>query len=527
MLHTKPLIFLSYAKEDRRRVVGVYRALRKADLNPWMDDPPRAWHREGIQPGREWDNEIRERIAQARVILLFLSSRSVTKRGYVQREYRLALNLALERPPTSISLVPVLLEPCSVPDLRVDTASLRQFHWHLQYRSSLGELVQLVRDIVAPQPVEIPQDQGAALPSPRPDSLGMFAVVESIRSESGQAAGALTNCIGGILRADLETAQRAAWSAKIEGKDVDLKIATEALSATTHPAIAIGSALVLSEAFNRRKIAPSARAYLRKWLTHTVPEVGAIAALLLAQSKRPHSDVFNCLNEYAGSPNRLKGGQALLRYLITPSTSLAGLTEGAPRFVWLVFTNDPHLAGMELRHASFNDAAHRFGILARHQDWRVRETAAAVWGADNRITVKTRLTLLTDQEPRVRFRGLEGLLHATNGDTDLQLIMDTLLQHPAARSESRSWQAHSVNDGKAAIVILEDETGPTPAASSFSFSSMRCDAMESLDPIRLVLRGVVAIGDYCGKTKDPFSWHYGSDVPKWILDSHTASRITG
>ena len=44
----QPIVFLSYAKEDRRRVLNVYRALREAGLRPWMDAPPKPWHREGI-----------------------------------------------------------------------------------------------------------------------------------------------------------------------------------------------------------------------------------------------------------------------------------------------------------------------------------------------------------------------------------------------------------------------------------------------------------------------------------------------
>lgn len=527
MQHSQPIVFLSYAKEDRRRVLNIYRGLRRAGLNPWMDAPPKPWQKEGIRPGCEWDTEIRERIGQAKVILLFLSGQSVTKRGYVQREYRLALNLALERPPGSISLVPILLEPCTVPDLRVDTASLRQFQWHLQYRSSLSELVQLVRDIVAPQPVEVPQPNLVTEPRRPSDSRGIFAVLESIQNDSDQAAGALTKCISGILRANIEDAQRSAWSAKIEPNDVNLRGATDALESIDDPAIAIGCALLLAEAYNRRTIAANARTQLRRWLSHVVPEVGAVGAVLLAQSKRPPSDVLAWLQAYSENPVRMKGGQALLRHLITPFMSLARLTEHAPGFVWQVFTNDPHLAGMELHHASFNDAPHRFEKLVHHHDWRIRETAAAVWGADRRIAVKQKLNILADVEPRVRFRGLEGLLHATNGDADLTLIIDTLKKQPEARCESRCFCTRAINDGKAVLAILEDQVGDAPETSSFSFSSMACEAMEALDPILLVLRGVVAVGDYHGTFKAPFSWYYGSatEVPIWIRDSSIVRRI--
>jgi len=81
-----PAIFLSYAKEDQRRVQNIYRHLRQAGLNPWMDHPPHPWSRDGLIPGQEWDTEIRRKLNEAALVLLFLSRISLAKRGYVQRE---------------------------------------------------------------------------------------------------------------------------------------------------------------------------------------------------------------------------------------------------------------------------------------------------------------------------------------------------------------------------------------------------------------------------------------------------------
>jgi hypothetical protein len=137
-METEPLIFLSYAKEDIRRVRNVYRRLRQAGLSPWMDQPPNPWGQDGILPGENWDEVIRDKITSARIVLLFLSKTSIAKRGYVQREFRLALNLAMEAPPNSISVIPVIVEPCEPPSIKVDTISLNQLQWYRLWEAGLA-----------------------------------------------------------------------------------------------------------------------------------------------------------------------------------------------------------------------------------------------------------------------------------------------------------------------------------------------------------------------------------------------------
>jgi len=524
----KPIIFLSYAKEDRRRVLNIYRALRNAGLNPWMDQPPKPWHGEGILPGQEWAPEIRKRISQAALVLVFLSRKSLAKRGYVQREYRLALDLALEQPPTRISLVPVLLEPCDVPDLRVDAISLRQFQWHPQYRSTIKELVALVSDILAPTPIQFPISEGGGSQAEAASEVRAFcAVLDSVKSDAGSLGPALASCVAAMVRGDLQEALRASWSTKVDITYSTLDNATNALNQIRDPAIATACALVLAETYNRRAIPPRQRSTLRMWLEHNVPEVGAIASVLLTQAKRPPTRVFDWLEQYAKNPDRLRGGQALLRNFITPVSSVARLMERAPLFMWHVFANDPHLAGRELRHASFHHASSRFEKLARADNWRTRETASAIWAADDRVPLAKKLSLLEDPEPRVRFRALEGMLHAMQTDTELKLIMAALLADAHAASETRSLHTQGLNNNECVMVALDDCAAAQPELASFWFSSMHCDVVESLDGITLVLLGLAVVGDYFQKIKHPFNWHYASKVPGWIQNSLLSQRIVG
>lgn len=141
-------IFLSYAREDKPRVDQIYAALKKAGLNPWMDEPPRPYQMEGLQPGEFWEEEIRKRMREARITLVFFSIRSVEKEGYVQREYRLALDRKAQQPQHQPSLIPVLLDACEPPSLRVDTVSYHQLHWYRLYEASIEDLVALLSRLI-------------------------------------------------------------------------------------------------------------------------------------------------------------------------------------------------------------------------------------------------------------------------------------------------------------------------------------------------------------------------------------------
>ena len=64
-------------------------ATSRSGCQPWLDN-------ESLLPGQDWDSEIRKAIREAHVFLVCLSSRSVTKRGYVQKEIKFALDAATE-----------------------------------------------------------------------------------------------------------------------------------------------------------------------------------------------------------------------------------------------------------------------------------------------------------------------------------------------------------------------------------------------------------------------------------------------
>ena len=118
----KIMIFLAHAKEDAYLVNRLYEHLEEIGAHPWM--APR-----DIMPGEHWSTAIRKAISTAHYVIACLSTNSIGKRGYVQREFRLALDICQEMPSAERFLIPLRLDPCEVPELQVGGLNLRDLQW--------------------------------------------------------------------------------------------------------------------------------------------------------------------------------------------------------------------------------------------------------------------------------------------------------------------------------------------------------------------------------------------------------------
>lgn len=109
-------IFLSYAREDKEKVEALYQKLSDAEFKPWMDE-------KDILPGERWESCVQRAIQDSDFFLACLSTNSVNKRGFLQKEIRAALSIWQEKLDSDIYLIPVRLDDCEVPE------SLRDLQW--------------------------------------------------------------------------------------------------------------------------------------------------------------------------------------------------------------------------------------------------------------------------------------------------------------------------------------------------------------------------------------------------------------
>lgn len=122
-------VFISYAKEDAATAQEIYLALEARGLSPWMDKPPAPHQHRGLIPGEYWRDRLDREIRQARRAILLLSQTSIEKVGYVQREFRLALDVMNSMPQNARFAVPLLIEDCEPPNLVVGSISLADLQW--------------------------------------------------------------------------------------------------------------------------------------------------------------------------------------------------------------------------------------------------------------------------------------------------------------------------------------------------------------------------------------------------------------
>jgi hypothetical protein len=102
-------VFLCHSSGDKPAVRELYKKLRANGVKPWLDE-------EDLLPGQDWNLEIPKAVRISDVVIVCISHESVNKAGYIQKEIKLALDVADEQPEGSIFIIPLKLEECDVPE---------------------------------------------------------------------------------------------------------------------------------------------------------------------------------------------------------------------------------------------------------------------------------------------------------------------------------------------------------------------------------------------------------------------------
>jgi hypothetical protein len=110
-------IFIGYASEDFPRARRLYRDLKAAGFQPWLD-------REKLLPGQNWPRAIERAIEVADIAILCFSKQSLSRRSYFHSELRYVLECAERMPLEGVFFVPVRFDSCDVP-----ISVSRQYQW--------------------------------------------------------------------------------------------------------------------------------------------------------------------------------------------------------------------------------------------------------------------------------------------------------------------------------------------------------------------------------------------------------------
>jgi formylglycine-generating enzyme required for sulfatase activity len=111
-----PQIFISYAREDYASVRQLYDRLKGAGYKPWMD-------KVDLPKGADFAKAIPKVLRESDLFIVCLSTHSVNKRSFIQREINLALDILEEKLGDDLYIFPVRLEACVAPD------RISKFNW--------------------------------------------------------------------------------------------------------------------------------------------------------------------------------------------------------------------------------------------------------------------------------------------------------------------------------------------------------------------------------------------------------------
>jgi hypothetical protein len=102
-------VFLCHAHDDQAAVHKLYHRIVKDGINAWLDT-------EKLQPGQDWEYEIRKTILKSDVVIVCLSRAFNKQHGYRHEELKIALEKAHVLANDDIFIIPVRLEECDMPE---------------------------------------------------------------------------------------------------------------------------------------------------------------------------------------------------------------------------------------------------------------------------------------------------------------------------------------------------------------------------------------------------------------------------
>ena len=110
--------FICYAHNppDREVAHWLYDDLARAGHFPWLDE-------KDLLPGEDWASRVVAEIRECKLFLALFSRHSLNRRGFVQKELRVALDVLDQVPVDERFLIPVRLDACEPRDEK-----LRRLH---------------------------------------------------------------------------------------------------------------------------------------------------------------------------------------------------------------------------------------------------------------------------------------------------------------------------------------------------------------------------------------------------------------
>jgi hypothetical protein len=113
-------VFLCHSSADNPAVRELYQRLQSDGFEPWLDE-------EDLLPGQDWHTETLRAVRNSDVVIVCLSQDAISKAGHVQKEIKVALDVADEQPEGAIFVIPLKIKECQVPERLSHLQSVNYF----------------------------------------------------------------------------------------------------------------------------------------------------------------------------------------------------------------------------------------------------------------------------------------------------------------------------------------------------------------------------------------------------------------
>jgi TIR domain/SIR2-like domain len=143
----KTTVFISYGQEDTEKAERLYKDLKNVGLVPWRD-------KESILPGENWKIVIRKAIKSSRYFIPLFSSNSTKKIGYIQKEFKYAMDYSDSFPESEIYIIPARLDTCEIPYEKLE---------EIQYVDLFPDWNKGVSQMLASMEIEIGENKSNAI----------------------------------------------------------------------------------------------------------------------------------------------------------------------------------------------------------------------------------------------------------------------------------------------------------------------------------------------------------------------------
>jgi hypothetical protein len=144
------IVFISYVRENSRKVKRLYDALIRHGVKVWLD-------RKDIDPGNRWSDTIRKAIQEENSLFLACFSKEYFNKNktYMNEELTLAIEELRQRPHDQSWFIPIKLNKCQIPDRQIGGGETLRCLQYADLYEDWDDGIKCLLNLIKPNPYKL------------------------------------------------------------------------------------------------------------------------------------------------------------------------------------------------------------------------------------------------------------------------------------------------------------------------------------------------------------------------------------